>query len=64
MAGINCQVLLGTQVVGHLSLTDGQESLQFSYSDDWKKAGFALAPHLPLNGSISGENILGISKKS
>lgn len=58
MAGINCQVLLGTQVVGHLSLTDGQESLQFSYSDDWKKAGFALAPHLPLNGSISGNNIL------
>ena len=49
------EVYLGQHIVANLSLRDDQLFLQ--YSDQWKKSGFAISPHLPLHGEVPTINL-------
>jgi serine/threonine-protein kinase HipA len=58
MSGDNpsLDVFLGTQLIAQINVIN--EQLYWTYSPDWRKAGYAIFPHLPLIGDIPSLNVL------
>lgn len=48
-------IYLDSKLIAHLLLQDDQ--LLWHYTDNWKKNGFAISPHLPLLENISTLNV-------
>lgn len=48
-------VYLGTNVIARLILIDDQ--LSWKYTDTWRQTGYAISPHVPLEGDIPPLNV-------
>lgn len=47
------EVNLNNMYVGSLSIDPKEDLYRFEYSDEWKKSGYPISPHLPFDGEIS-----------
>lgn len=58
MSGDNpaLDVYLGTQLIAKIHIIN--EQLYWTYSQDWRKVGYAVSPHLPLIDEIPSLNVL------
>ncbi|MFY7994302.1 MAG: HipA domain-containing protein [Bacteriovoracaceae bacterium] len=43
--------------IGELIFDPGEDKFYFNYDEQWKKNGFPLSPHLPLNGEINSAHM-------
>lgn len=60
MAGSNAyklDVLFNNQAIAELSFDPDTDNFHFAYQSQWKLNGFALSPHLPLEGIIESSAI-------
>ncbi len=46
------EVHLGKQSIGQVAIDGKEENYRFEYIDEWKKEGYAISPHLPLEENI------------
>ena len=51
----NLNVYLGKNIIAKLTLMNDQ--LHWHYSQEWQKSGYAISPHLPLQGDIPTLNV-------
>jgi serine/threonine-protein kinase HipA len=58
MSGVNptLDIYLGAQSIAKITVIN--EQLYWSYTSDWRKVGYAVSPHLPLNDEIPSLNVL------
>ena len=46
------EVWLDKQPIGQVTIDVKEENYRFEYIDEWKKEGYTISPHLPLEGHI------------
>ena len=46
------EVHLGKRPIGRVAIDGKEENYRFEYIDEWRKEGYAISPHLPLEGNI------------
>ena len=51
------QITMDQNIVGTITLDYAQETYTLEYSDKWKKIGFSISPHLPLNENFSPSTV-------
>lgn len=60
MVGSNAyslNVIFNNQTIADLSFDPDTDNFHFVYQPQWKQKGFALSPHLPLEGDIQSSVI-------
>jgi len=54
----NClQLFIENQKIGSLWIDESDESYKFSYNEEWRKNGYAISPHLPLNENFNSGTV-------
>jgi len=51
------EVVLGQRSIGSLWVEEGSGEYGFAYTSFWRESGYAISPHLPLDGEIAPANI-------
>lgn len=51
------EVHLGKQPIGQVAIDGKEETYRFEYVEEWKKEGYAISPHLQLEGNIPSGTI-------